>query len=46
MKNGQKKKVLKHLKEDTKEFREQIADDKKLEKTLINKNKPKKIGRK
>ena len=32
MKNGQKKKVLKHLKEDTKEFKEQIRDDKKLAK--------------
>lgn len=34
MKNGTKKKVLKHLKEDQKEFREQIADDKKLAKQL------------
>lgn len=32
--NGTVKKVLKHLKEDKKEFREQIADDKKLEKSL------------
>lgn len=28
------KKVLKHLKEDTSEFKEQIADDKKLAKTV------------
>ena len=34
MKNGLKKKVLKHLKEDTHEFKEQIADDKKLSKTI------------
>jgi hypothetical protein len=37
MKNGMKKKVLKHLKEDTKEFKEQIADDKKLSKSLKSK---------
>lgn len=37
MKNGQKKKVLKHLKEDTKEFKEQIRDDKKLAKQLKRK---------
>lgn len=37
MKNVVKKKVLKHLKEDTKEFKEQIADDKKLAKSLKNK---------
>jgi hypothetical protein len=37
MKNGQKKKVLKHLKEDTKEFKEQIKDDKKLSKQLKRK---------
>lgn len=37
MKNGAKnlgKKVLKHLKEDTHEFREQIQDDKKLKKRI------------
>lgn len=34
MKNGTTKKVLKHLKQDTKEFKEQIADDKKLAKQL------------
>lgn len=42
MKNGKKKvvkKVLKHLKEDTKEFKEQIADDKKLSKSLKMKGK-------
>lgn len=36
-KNGKMKKVLKHLKEDTKEFREQIADDKKLAKSIKGK---------
>lgn len=29
-----KKKVMKHLKEDTSEFKKQITDDKKLKKTL------------
>lgn len=33
-KNGMKKKVLKHIAEDTKEFKEQMADDKKLKKSL------------
>lgn len=37
MKNGIKKKVLKHLKEDTHEFKEQIKDDKKLANTLKKK---------
>lgn len=37
MKNGQKKKVLKHLKEDTKDFKKQIKDDKKLSKQLKRK---------
>lgn len=37
MKNDQKKKVLKHLKEDTKEFKEQIRDDKKLAKQIKRK---------
>ncbi len=32
-----KKKVIKHLKEDTKEFKEQIADDAKLKKKLMSK---------
>lgn len=41
MKNGMKKKVLKHLKEDTHEFKEQIADDKKLKKQLMKKGKKK-----
>jgi len=41
MKNGEKKKVLKHLKEDTHEFKEQLKDDVKLKKMLIAK-KPKK----
>lgn len=35
--NGMKKKVIKHLKEDTKEFKEQIADDAKLKKKLMSK---------
>lgn len=39
MKNGMKKKVLKHLKEDTHEFKEQIKDDKKLKKMLTSKKK-------
>lgn len=34
MKNGCKKKVMKHLKKDVKEFKEQIRDDKKLTKQL------------
>ena len=34
MKNGMKKKVLKHLKEDSKEFKEQLRDDRKLSKQL------------
>jgi hypothetical protein len=42
MKNGEKKKVIKHLKEDTHEFREQIADDKKLVKSLKKVKKGKK----
>ena len=37
MKNGEKKKVLKHLKEDKKEFKEQIKDDVKLSKQLKKK---------
>ena len=36
---GSVKKVLKHLKEDTSEFKEQIADDKKLAKQLKKKKK-------
>lgn len=38
MKNHMKKKVLKHLKEDTHEFKEQIADDKKLKSSLMKKS--------
>lgn len=38
-KNGTIKKVLKHLKEDTKEFKEQIADDKKLSAQLKKRKK-------
>lgn len=37
MKNGEKKKVLKHLKEDQKEFKKQIKDDVKLSKSLKKK---------
>ena len=39
MKDGKIKKVLKHLKGDTKEFKEQIADDVKLKKSLTKKKK-------
>ena len=40
MKDGKKlKKVLKHLKEDTSEFKEQIRDDKMLAKSLRAKKK-------
>jgi hypothetical protein len=41
VKNGEKKKVLKHLKEDKEEFREQIKDDQKLAKSLKNRAKGK-----
>lgn len=41
MKNGEKKRVLKHLKEDTHEFKEQIKDDRKLKKELTAKPKKK-----
>jgi hypothetical protein len=34
MKNGEKKKVLKHLKEDVHEAKESIKDDKKLKASL------------
>ncbi len=34
---GMKKKVVKHLKEDMGEFKEQIKDDKKLKKSLMSK---------
>lgn len=36
-KNGPIKKVLKHLKEDKKEFKEQIKDDEKLKKIIKKK---------
>lgn len=39
MKNNIKKKVLSHLKEDTKEFKKQISDDKKLKKVIQKKKK-------
>jgi hypothetical protein len=34
MKNGEKKKVIKHIIKDDKEFQAQIKDDKKLKKEL------------
>ena len=37
MTNKIKKKVLAHLKEDEKDFRKQISDDKKLKKELLKK---------
>lgn len=39
MKAGMKKKVIKHLKEDMKESRESIRDDKKLKKAISKKKK-------
>ena len=42
MKNGDKKKVLKHIKEDAHEFKQQLKDDVKLKKALTDKPKPKK----
>jgi len=44
MKDGKKKvvkKVLKHIKEDDKEFMKQIADDKNLKKSLLKERKKK-----
>jgi len=38
MKKSQTKKVLSHLKKDTKEFRDQIREDKKLKKELTKKS--------
>lgn len=35
--NGKVKKVLAHIKEDSKEFKKQLADDKKLKKMLKGK---------
>lgn len=35
--NGMKKKIVKHLKKDTKEFKEQIKEDVKLKKNLMSK---------
>jgi hypothetical protein len=37
MKNGEKKKVISHLKKDDKEFKKQIAEDKNLMKSLKKK---------
>lgn len=37
MKDKQKKKVLSHIKEDTKEFKKQLKDDAKLKKMLKKK---------
>lgn len=43
MKKDEKKKLLGHLKKDTKEFREQIKEDVKLKKSIMsNKSAPKK----
>ena len=39
MKNAVKSKVLKHLKEDKKEFQKQIKDDVKLKKQITSKKK-------
>lgn len=39
MKNSLKKKVLKHLKEDTKEFKKQLSSDKKLKSQIQKKRK-------
>lgn len=39
MKNAEKNKVLKHLKEDKKEFQKQIKDDKILKKQLMKSKK-------
>lgn len=41
MKNGEKKKVIKHIKADDKEFKKQIAEDVKLKKELMAKPKKK-----
>lgn len=42
MKKDLKKKVIKHIEKDDKEFRSQIKDDMKLKKTLKKKSKEKK----
>ncbi len=39
MKDGKVKKVLKHIKSDTKEFKKQIAEDVDLKKALTKKKK-------
>ena len=39
MKNGLKKKVLKHIKKDTKEFKSQLSEDKKLKSEILKKGK-------
>lgn len=39
MKDKDKSKVLKHIKEDSKEFKKQIAEDQKLKKELTKKGK-------
>lgn len=39
MKNEDKKKVVKHLAKDKKEFKAQIKEDEKLKKELLNKKK-------
>lgn len=36
---GMKKKILKHLKEDSKDFKKQLSDDVKLKKSIMKKGK-------
>lgn len=45
MKADQKKKVLAHLKEDTKEFKKQMKDDMSLKKVIAKKPKKMKKGK-
>lgn len=42
MKSSEKKMLLKHIKKDDKEFRDQIKDDVKLKKEILSKPKRKK----
>ena len=42
MKDQEKKKVLAHIKEDSKEFKKQLADDVKMKKMLLKKSSVKK----
>jgi hypothetical protein len=43
MKDKEKKKVLAHIKEDSKEFKKQLADDAKMKKMLLKENNVKKV---